>query len=555
MKNKKSLPNYLNILKDVEKNKSKFFKKPVKTKSMTELMKTYELTMPETNLFSVILNNFVEEGYSTSLKDLKKEYELSEEEYLKILKTCKSLVKKNMLVLSDRRRRSSEIINPDVEIDESVFSQLVLGEDSLADVDFKDMYSILEGVKNLYDSRDDEKISEKRFFNEFDRLFSKIYKELPIYSLLKKYDSTEQIMAMLSIADKITSDGEIDSQNFADEVFTTLKEKGQFVKRLFNNEYKIFKDKVLELDDESGFFSRPNFVISDKHYFKVIDSKKKRKTKKNEFKSEFITHLRHNSFKNTLYFDDEIKKHTDIISKASEKNQFKKVVKELKIHNLPTGLVMLLYGFPGTGKTATVYEIAKKTKRDVLQVNISQIKDKYVGESEKRLKSIFTDYNRAKEELKHTPILLFNEADSLIGKRISTTSSVDQMSNSMQNILLEELENFDGIFFATTNLLDNMDDAFDRRFLYKVKYDKPSAKIRKQIWQDKMKDLNEKELEILKKYDLSGGQIENISRKYLINSILNLEELSIDKLSELCRTETNFKKNNKTNYSNFGFRK
>jgi len=82
------------------------------------------------------------------------------------------------------------------------------------------------------------------------------------------------------------------------------------------------------------------------------------------------------------------------------------VLNRIKTHNLPTGLVMLLYGFPGTGKTATVYEIAKKTKRDVLQVNISQIKDKYVGESEKRLKSIFTDYKRAKEELKHTPILL-----------------------------------------------------------------------------------------------------------------------------------------------------
>jgi len=125
----------------------------------------------------------------------------------------------------------------------------------------------------------------------------------------------------------------------------------------------------------------------------------------------------------------------------------------------------------------------------------------------------------------------------------------------MQNILLEELENFDGIFFATTNLLDNMDDAFDRRFLYKVKYEKPSAKIRKQIWQDKMKDLTENELDIIKKFDLSGGQIENISRKYLINSILKLEKLDITKLSELCMSESSFKKNGNSNYSNFGFKK
>lgn len=71
-------------------------------------------------------------------------------------------------------------------------------------------------------------------------------------------------------------------------------------------------------------------------------------------------------------------------------------MKQLKNANLPSGIVSLLYGYPGTGKTATVYEISKLTKRDVLQVDISSIRDKYVGESEKRLKAIFSEYERAK---------------------------------------------------------------------------------------------------------------------------------------------------------------
>ena len=70
----------------------------------------------------------------------------------------------------------------------------------------------------------------------------------------------------------------------------------------------------------------------------------------------------------------------------------------------------------------------------------------------------------AKNQFKHfeqTPILLFNESDALIGKRINVTSSVDQMNNSMQNILLQELEDFKGILMATTNLTSNLDEAFD----------------------------------------------------------------------------------------------
>ena len=78
---------------------------------------------------------------------------------------------------------------------------------------------------------------------------------------------------------------------------------------------------------------------------------------------------------------------------------------------------------------------------------------------------------------------------------------------------------------ATTNLIDNMDDAFSRRFLNKIKFDRPTAKTRAYIWKSKLKDLDDKTYEKLSTYDLSGGQIENVSRKYLINKSLNVSEL------------------------------
>ena len=85
----------------------------------------------------------------------------------------------------------------------------------------------------------------------------------------------------------------------------------------------------------------------------------------------------------------------------------------------------------------------------------------------------------------------------------------------------QEMENLDGILIATTNLEGNLDSAFERRFLYKIKFETPDATVRAKIWQEMIKDLTEAEAEHLAKiFDFSGGQIENVARKYAISGIL-----------------------------------
>ncbi|MBQ1722480.1 MAG: AAA family ATPase, partial [Muribaculaceae bacterium] len=87
----------------------------------------------------------------------------------------------------------------------------------------------------------------------------------------------------------------------------------------------------------------------------------------------------------------------------------------------------MFYGGPGTGKTETAYQLARATQRDILMVNVPEIKDKWVGESEKNVKSIFDQYRALAQKSKLTPILLFNEADSLFSKRLNNVErSVDQ---------------------------------------------------------------------------------------------------------------------------------
>ena len=247
------------------------------------------------------------------------------------------------------------------------------------------------------------------------------------------------------------------------------------------------------------------------------------------------------------FFYDKIK---DLYSFLDE-DRFKVITDQLKEKGFKTGFTCLFYGSPGTGKTETVYQISKATNRPVFQIDLSSIRDKYVGESEKRLKSIFTKYKkRIKNKTKKIPIMFFNEADGIINNRLeSQRDSVDKMENTLQNILLQELEDFEGILIATTNLQGNLDKAFDRRFLYKLNFKTPSPEIKAKIWMSKIENLpGEIAIKLSKEFDFSGGQIDNIARKYMIQKILhNKTEDEFELLFEYSKEE-NIEKHGKIGF-------
>jgi SpoVK/Ycf46/Vps4 family AAA+-type ATPase len=112
------------------------------------------------------------------------------------------------------------------------------------------------------------------------------------------------------------------------------------------------------------------------------------------------------------------------------------------------------------------------------------------------------------------------------------------MENTVQNIILQEMENLCGIMIATTNLSQNMDNAFERRFLYKITFDKPSVESRKGIWNSLLPELpDDKAKELSRKFELSGGHIENIARKIEVDAIINGVGLSMDTLVQYCKDE------------------
>ena len=240
-----------------------------------------------------------------------------------------------------------------------------------------------------------------------------------------------------------------------------------------------------------------------------------------------------------LFFHRAVEQQVDRLQELLTEDRYREVEGMLRSKGLRPGFTCLFYGAPGTGKTETVYQIARKTGRGIIMADVSKLKSMWVGESEKNLKRLFAKYSTCVRRSGKAPILCFNEADAIFGIRKSgAEDAVDKMENSLQNIILQEMENLRGILIATTNLTENLDKAFERRFLYKVHFENPSVEAKTKIWSSLIPELAEGEPERLAgKYAFSGGQIENISRKRIVPSVLTWHDPTIEEIEQMCREE------------------
>ncbi|KAA3613643.1 MAG: ATP-binding protein [Calditrichaeota bacterium] len=178
---------------------------------------------------------------------------------------------------------------------------------------------------------------------------------------------------------------------------------------------------------------------------------------------------------------------------------------------LRPGYRSLFYGPPGTGKTMTACLLGKTTDRDVYKVDLSMVVSKYIGETEKNLAQVF-------DQAQHKGwILFFDEADALFGKRSATRNAHDRYANQEISFLLQRIETFDGIAILASNIRENLDSAFSRRFESIIYFPMPRAQERLQLWKNGFSRQAEFDDELnLEKvasdHTLSGGAIMNIVR-------------------------------------------
>lgn len=315
------------------------------------------------------------------------------------------------------------------------------------------------------------------------------------------------------------------------------------LKQIMDNKHPFAKQGYIELRNQAGQVQQGEWVLSQEGWLAMLDKQEEVESIVPIEEDENINML--TSYKQLaqrpLYFSDKTEEQVQTLTNLLHEEQLAKVRQALKTHNMPLGFCCLFYGAPGTGKTELVQQLAIATQRDLFQVNIATLRDKYVGESEKQLKRIFDKYRSLVRTQEHAPILFFNEADAIFGNRMENTQrSVDKMENALQNIILQEMEVLDGIMICTTNLTSCLDKAFDRRFIYKVEFEKPTNQARKLIWQSMLSSLNDEQAtELANRFDFSGGQIQNISRKQVINAIFSgKDELDYDQIKLDCQNES-----------------
>ncbi len=334
-------------------------------------------------------------------------------------------------------------------------------------------------------------------------------------------DTKEQIIFLALLKEEYAGgEGNLRDMNTLIDI-VSYDEYDRFKNRaLLEEGAKLVSEEIIDYDEMLNPFGgiTRSFFINEEVLHDIIHPQKKKKRTKLKLdmlvKEQDIFELI--DPKTTL---DDVVLHpqTREILDALLKQMDKKVAVRLKAWGIrpKAGNIdarIIFYGPPGTGKTMTALSLAKSMKRQVLSFDCSKILSMYVGESEKNVRKIFDTFKDLAQKSKSEPVLLLNEADQFLSSRSTGPGSgAEKMHNQMQNIFLEQIEQFEGVLIATTNLLENLDSAFSRRFNYKIAFKKPDRRQRAQLWRKMLPEnapfAEDFDVERLAEYSLTGGQI------------------------------------------------
>jgi hypothetical protein len=407
-----------------------------------------------------------------------------------------------------------------------------------SDDDIHDVYALMTSLSGIYNDFNEGEIDYSELMNEVLTKLS-LSVSIPFVKELEKFElEDEDILLFILLCTEFIEDGDpVNLLMIVRCLYSDIGNRMRIRKQFLMGTHDLIKLNLVKLE-EGDFQSEKMVTLTETGILLLFQGdanfveSKVDKNKGSIIQCDTIV-------PKELYFNGKETKSLSFLTDILKPDNHCNLVQRMMDAGMKTGVAALLYGPPGTGKTESVYQLARATGRDIQMISISETKSMWFGESEKLIKKIFDEYRQKVERSKIAPILLFNEADGIYSSRKTNGSSaVDQTQNAIQNIILQEMEDLKGILIATTNLTQNLDPAFERRFLYKICFEKPDAEARIKIWLDKVKNLPmDSAKQLSQTFDLSGGQIENVARKCLMQQLLYGAFPDLNEILTFCTEE------------------
>lgn len=519
------------VYQSLNGSKLKIKKTKIYSAAMENLKALYNISQIQVWILCLVCERYFEREDSSSLQNISGKLGVPVMSIIRWKKEIEFLVEHGFLEHCGR----NDAVQPLNDFSESIYNNTEYIPQAKKEVDDIEFISYMA---DRYESRRGEDMSARSIQREL-RLYEKAHSHLEVVKRVSdELEDPNYRFFIYDVANDVLK-GSVSNLNATISDLYDGGERYSVATKMMEEKHELFQKGLIEFA-KKGNLSEATITLSDKGRKLVLGEKaflfEDSINDKNLIKTDCIKEKK-------LFYSPENQKEIDRLKAALQEEKLKGIQQRLKDDGLPVGVAVLLYGAPGTGKTESVMQIAKETGRSIVHVDISEAKSAWFGESEKRIKRIFTSYKNACEIAEKKgelmPILLFNEADALISKRKSDTSgNCAQTENAIQNIILEELESLKGIFIATTNLASNMDSAFERRFLFKIKFENPSTEAKTSIWMNKLSWLDkESATEFATEYDFSGGQIDNIVRKIAMNEVITGERPAITDIHDMCKCE------------------
>jgi len=504
----------------------------------------FDTTNKESFLLAALIYNRLATDDSMSIKDILTWLNLKIDSAPEIQGILTSLYKKNLIGRETSRWERKE---PQYFLTPGAYQAAISGKKEAVNVyNINSFLDVLQRVHQLYSELRSDKCESIDFFFQIENLTDR-YREMPEIDWLnsQSLSGSDQIILLTSASFAVSNPGR--DINVERIIQHTDNRSLQTIQEFTNNTHPLLQKKLLE------------FVEND---FSAVDEMRLSKETIEGFRLSLkpkvinINNLKYG----TLLFPDQICP-VEVFINTNEQNQLEileKIYKKWFPLGIPKDEILasmksmkvLMEGPSGVGKTQSVLNFAHRNRLAIYEARASQMKDMWVGSTEKAYEGVFSEFKDVQEmnvEKGFGTIMVINELEGILASRIKSDSSVNFMISSATSIFLKEMEKFKGIMITTCNKSKGfIDEAAYRRFNFKVNFEEPTFNNRVEIVKSKFPKLTQEyAIKLCQRFELRGGQLQNILEKFNVLTFTDIEKDHEVLIWELCENEADFLKQSK----------